>query len=46
MYPMMKYCYEHDAWMHTDKYLKASLLSSDQDWVHRCDGVLNLKVAA
>jgi len=30
MYPMMIYCYEHDAWTHTDEYLKASL-ASDHD---------------
>jgi 2-polyprenyl-6-methoxyphenol hydroxylase-like FAD-dependent oxidoreductase len=31
MYPMMKHCYEHDAWTHTDKYLEASLSSSDHE---------------
>lgn len=30
MYPMMIYCYKHDAWTHTDEYLKASL-ASDHD---------------
>ena len=30
MYPMMKYCYEHDAWMHTDRYMEGLLPSSNQ----------------
>ncbi|GAB7323819.1 hypothetical protein MBLNU13_g07265t1 [Cladosporium sp. NU13] len=31
MYPMMTYCYEHDAWTHTENYLKASLPSNNQN---------------
>jgi hypothetical protein len=29
MYPMMKYCYEHDEWKHTDECLQAALASTD-----------------
>lgn len=43
---MMVYCYEHDAWTHTDEYLEASLASSGCDRVHESDGAFSLKAAA
>lgn len=46
MYPMMKHCYEHDAWTHADRCMEALLPSSDQEWTERSDGIIGSMVAA
>jgi len=46
MYPMMKYCYAHDAWKHADKYLAASLPSSDHERVDHPASTASVEIAA
>lgn len=43
MYPMMKYCYEHDEWAHADKQLEVLLVASDNESEGRVDSAVDLQ---